>query len=135
MQDITITEQSLQQDKHYDYDMIKKMAKKMNRIKSKKNLIDIIKIIKAMNPDLPITENANGMFIKFNQLTQDTYVKLDNYIHKNITKKLSDDSEAIVSEYVPYSPDEIDSMTDKYKLSNKEKTLIKKQKYSQIAIV
>jgi hypothetical protein len=122
--------EEISNEKKYNYDMIKKMAKKINKINDKKIYTDIIKIIKVMNPDLIITENDNGMFIKFNKLSQQTYLKLDNYIYKNVTKKISDDSDTITTEYVPYVQDEIDSTTEKYRLSNKEKTLIKKQKYS-----
>jgi hypothetical protein len=113
--------------------MIKKLAKRINRIKEKNHLIAIINIIKTMNPSVSITENENGMFIKFNTLTPSTYTKLDNYIHKNLPKKLSDESDTLTtSEYIPYSPDETNTSNDKYKLSNREKTLIKKQKYSQL---
>jgi hypothetical protein len=122
--------EEISNEKKYNYDMIKKMAKKINKINDKKIYTDIIKIIKVMNPDLIITENDNGMFIKFNKLSQQTYLKLDNYIYKNVTKKISDDSDTITTEYVPYVQDEIDSTTEKYRLSNKEKTLIKKQKYN-----
>ena len=62
-----------------NYDSIKKLAKKINRIKDKSILIAIINIIRTMNPDVSITENENGMFIKFNTLTPQTYIKLENY--------------------------------------------------------
>jgi hypothetical protein len=78
-----------------------------------------------------MTINDNGVFIKFNELDSKTYVKLDNYLHK-INAHISDESETcITSEYIPYTSDEF-NVNDK--LSNKEKTLIKKQIYSsQIA--
>lgn len=129
---ITDTEKETNKE-HVDYDIIKKLAKRINRIKEKKHLIAIINIIKTINPSVSITENDNGMFIKFNTLIPATYIKLDNYIHKNLPKKISDESETITtSEYIPYSPDETITSYDKYKLSNREKTLIKKQKYSQL---
>jgi len=67
----------------YDYDAQKKLAKKINKIKEREYLIAIIKIIKTLNPDVLITENENGMFIKFNTLTQETYKRIDNFLHKN----------------------------------------------------
>ena len=116
----------------HDYDSIKKIAKRINSIKEKQHLISIINIIKTMNPNLSITENENGMFIKFNSLSPQTYEKLDNYIHNKIPKRQSDDSVPMSSsEYVPYSTDDICSISDNCKMSNREKTLIKKQKYSQ----
>lgn len=124
------------EEKHYDYDSIKNLSRRIHKISDKKILKAIIIIIKTMNPEVSITENDNGMFIKFNSLTQQTYAKLDNYIHKNVTKKLSDESEnPTTTEYITYSPDETDASTAKYKLSNKEKTLIKKQNYSHVTVV
>ena len=79
------------------------------------------------------TENDNGMFMKFNSLTPQTYVKIENYLHKNFPKQPDNFDSSTISEYVPYSPDDISTTGDKYKLSNKEKTMIKKQKYSQSA--
>lgn len=118
--------------KTYDYDAIKKIAKRINRIKDKKIIIEIIKIIKTINPELILTENDNGILMRFNMLSQETYAKLDNYIHKNISKKICEISEnSVHSEYIPYSTEDISSTKEKYKLSNKEKTLIKKQKYAQ----
>ena len=134
-QNENISENQENPEKQYNYDAIKKLAKKINQITTKKNLIDIIKIIKTLNSDLSITENSNGMFIKFNKLTQQTYIKLDNYIHKNILNKSFDDSESITSEYIPYSVDDTCSISEKYKLSNKEKNLIKKQNYSNIPVI
>jgi hypothetical protein len=113
-------------------DSIKKLARKINRVKDKNILIAIINIIKIMNPTVSITENENGMFIKFNTLSPQTYTKLENYLHKNLRKSLEDSDNLTTSEYVPYSPDEINTSNDKYKLSNREKTLIKKQKYSHL---
>ncbi len=122
---------SPQQKSLVENEHIKKIARRINKIKEKSMLIAIINIIKTMNPSVVITENENGMFIKFNSLTPETYVKLENYIHKNMLKHVSDDSEQYTtSEYIPYSPDDMGTQYDKYKLSNKERTLIKKQKYA-----
>ena len=78
-----------------------------------------------------MTVNDNGVFIKFNELTSKTYTKLDNYLHK-INVRVSDESDNFIStEYIPYTSEEFNASD---KLSNKEKTLIKKQIYSsQIA--
>lgn len=120
-------------NENVSYETIKKIAKRIDRIKDKKHLISIINIIKTMNPNVTITENDNGLFVRFNELTPSTYTKLENYIHKNFPKKSFDDSETTTtSEYIPYSQEDIATINDKYKLSNKEKNLIKKQKYSQI---
>lgn len=113
------------------YDRIKKIAKQINKIKEKSLLVDLINIIKTMNPSIAITENDNGMFLKFNSLVPETYTKIETYLKKNLPKKSDDVESLTISEYIPYSPDDVDTTCEKYKLSNKEKTLIKKQKYSQ----
>lgn len=120
-------------EKRVDYEVVKKLAKRINRLNDKIHQVAIINIIKTMNPDIAITENENGILIKFNSLTQETYSKISNYLHKNVQKKTDEESDIpTTSEYVPYSPDDAATPYDKYKLSNREKTLIKKQKYSQI---
>lgn len=117
----------------WDYDSIKKLSRRISKVNEKRHMIAIINIIETMNPTLKITVNDNGMFIKFNALAPNTYTKLENYLYKNLPKKQLDESESIqTSEYVPYSPDDANLSSDKYKLSNREKTLIKKQNYSQL---
>lgn len=111
------------------YDMKRSLAKKIGSITEKKMLIDIIHIIKAMNPNVPITENDNGLFITFNQLTPQTYSNIENYLHKNLQKK-EIITQPIVS-YIPYAGDEYTSSDSALKLSNKEKALMKKQRYSE----
>lgn len=65
-------------------EMMRNMAKRINCINDKKHMISIVNIIRTMNPSIPITENDNGIFIKFNMLSQETFAKLENYMHKNL---------------------------------------------------
>jgi len=119
--------------KNIDYDFVKTLAKKINKIKDKQLLILIVNIITTLNPNISITEkNGSGLFIKFNELVPETYTRLEKFLYKNIAKKNIDSDIITTSEYIPYSPDELSSHFEKYKLSNKEKTLIKKQRYSSI---
>jgi hypothetical protein len=117
--------------KDVKYEFKKKIARRINKITDKKVLVNVLKIIKTLNPDIAMTVNDNGVFIKFNELTSKTYTKLDNYLHK-INVRVSDESDNFIStEYIPYTSEEFNASD---KLSNKEKTLIKKQIYSsQIA--
>lgn len=117
--------------KEVKYEFKKKIARRINKITDKKILVNVLKIIKTLNPDIAMTVNDNGVFIKFNELTSKTYTKLDNYLHK-INVRVSDESDNFIStEYIPYTSEEFNASD---KLSNKEKTLIKKQIYSsQIA--
>lgn len=118
----------------FDYDMKRKLANKINKIKDKKTLLSIIHIIKATNPNIKIVENDHGMLIKFNLLSPETYVNLDNYLRNNVSKKLTEATEQTTSlcqEYTPYVNDEFANLETKYKLSNRERTLLKKQKYTE----
>lgn len=67
----------------YDYDKKMEIVKKINKIKKKEYLIHIFKIITQDNKDY--TENNNGIFIFFHNLTDDIYDKIEiyiNYIYK-----------------------------------------------------
>lgn len=111
------------------YDIKRSLAKKIGNITDKKMLIDIIRIIKAMNPNVPITENDNGLFITFNKLTPQTYSNIENYLHKNLQKK--EIHTQPLTSYIPCSSDEYSTTDSTMRLSNKEKALIKKQRYSE----
>jgi len=111
------------------HDTIRNIAKKINKITDKKILINVIKIIKSINPDVAITENANGLLIKFNSLSPETYGLIDNYLKKSIPKQNYDSEQNNISEYIPYTTDDIDS-ENKYKYSTHERSIIKKRQYA-----
>lgn len=109
------------------FEMKQSLARRINEIKNKKILVDLMHIIRATNPDVPLTENDRGIFITFNNLSDQTYVNIDNYLRKNIPK--TDESKTLSLSYVPYVSDEVDE--PKSKLSNRERALIKKQRYNR----
>jgi hypothetical protein len=63
----------------YDYDKKMEIVKKISKIKKKEYLIQLFKIITQDNKDY--TENNNGIFIFFHNLSDDTYDKLETYIN------------------------------------------------------
>ena len=81
-----------------DYEFKKKLARRISKIREKSLYVDIINIIQTLNPDIPITENENGLFIKFNTLTSQTYIKLNNYLHKKFPKRMFDDETSKMSD-------------------------------------
>jgi hypothetical protein len=116
------------QNIEYTHSDMEKMARVISKIKKKQHLQEIKKIIKNNNPELSITKNSYGLFMYFHNLTPVTYQLLDKFI-KKITAKKSD-SDALSSEYVPYSHTEYPfEGNSKLKYSNKEKNLIKKKDY------
>lgn len=113
----------------FTYDKKRSLAKKISGITEKKFLIDIINIIRTLNPNIPMTNNDNGVFITFNNLVPQTYANIENYLKKNIPKK--QDDQQLVMSYTPYVSDDCDLNESSIKLSNKERALIKKQRYSE----
>lgn len=63
----------------YDHDKKLEIVKKINKIKKKEYLINIFKIITRDNNEY--TENNNGIFIFFHNLSDDIYDKIDTYIN------------------------------------------------------
>jgi hypothetical protein len=121
--------------KNYSYDDIEKLSQKIQKIKKKKNLEEIRDIIINNNPKLNITQNSYGIYLCFNELSNDTFIKLDKYIKKyfeseNINKTTSEFN------YANSSVTEEDNNfnyenNSRLKFSNKEKNLIKKRLYDK----
>lgn len=118
--------------KNYTHEEIKKIASKISKIKNKKILIKIYKLIKSDPKVGHITENSNGLFLHFHNLSNNIYKEIDeiitSYNNKNIKKT------SIHHVYTPYSHDEFPSqeyIAPKLKYSNKEKNLLKRDRYNK----
>ena len=114
----------------FTYDMKRALARRISSLTDKKILVDIMLIIKKLNPNVQITDNENGVFITFNHLTQQTYIDINNYLHTHAQKK-KDDHTPQFSLYKPYTSEECEYSNTPSKMSNKEKALLKKQRYSE----
>ena len=68
--------------KIYKYDDMEKLSQKIKKLKKKKYLEEIRDIIITNNPKLNITENSYGIYLCFNELTNDTFIKLEKYVRK-----------------------------------------------------
>jgi hypothetical protein len=123
----------------YDYSKKLQLVKKINKIKKKDYLLNIFKIILKDNKDF--SENNNGVFIFFHNLSDETYEKLEmyvNYIFKLHQKysnselsdsiKNSDIISTITSGIVGDNKKEIHITGN---LSNKEKSLLRRKKYEE----
>ena len=123
---------------NYDHNKKIELVKKINKIKKKEYLINIFKIILLHSKDY--TENNNGVFIFFHNLTDEAYDKIESYVNKiykmhkkssssnilNIyNSELSDSQQNIFSDTI-----EIDNDNDK-NLSNKEKLIMRRKKYEK----
>jgi hypothetical protein len=55
------------------------LIEKINEIKDKTQIKKIKQIIFKENPDLSFTKNSSGILLFFHNLTNSTYIKLDDY--------------------------------------------------------
>jgi len=113
----------------YSYEMKQQLANEIEKIRKKKYLINILKIIKMKNPDIEITENKNGIFIFFNDLTNETYNDLKTYIIQLKEKKEKTLDSVDSNIFLTVSETETNT---KLKYSNREKSLIKKKLYDNV---
>jgi hypothetical protein len=119
-------------DKVFTFEEMEKLAHRISKIKNKNNLEAVRDIILTCNPGLSVTQNTNGLFMCFHNLTNETYNKLSTYIKKIKvnSNSLSDTSEN--AEYKPYTSNEYPFEGNaKLRYSNKEKNLIKRKMYDK----
>lgn len=129
----------------YTHSQKEKLAEQIQKIKVKKELINIINIImddpivksKLNTDDTPFVENSNGLHMFFHLLDNTTYQKLEQIINNNNaiseSNTVSQDSEQ-QRDYRPYFHDEFPSerhMSPKLRYSNREKSLMKRRKYNK----
>jgi hypothetical protein len=110
----------------YSYEKKKRMAETISKLK-KNDMREILKIIYEDNKN--ITENQNGLFMLFNKLDNGTYCKIDNYLKSIKKKKYNTQSTSENKTYDENSSIEYDQLDPKLKYSNKEKNIIKRQRY------
>lgn len=114
--------------KIYTFDKKQKLADQISKLKHKKEFVKIYDIICEDNKNF--TENQNGIFMFFHKLNNQTYHKIDQFL-KN---KKNNSPKQYKKEYVPYVSDEFpdqEKLNSKLKYSNKEKNLIKRQRYDE----
>ena len=121
----------------YSYEKKKRLADKISKIKKKDDMVKVLEIIYEDNKN--ITENQNGLFMLFHNLDDSTYHKLDAYL-KSVSKKrsstgsITSDSISEKKEYKSYIDDDFDHnrLNPNMKYSNKEKNLIKRNRYDNL---
>lgn len=102
----------------------KKLVSKFEKIKSKSELLDIYNIISEdIGNDL--STNQNGIFINMNILSDNCIKSLIDYIENKISHTtMQIDTEKI--NYKTYKLDDVENISDGVKLSNQEKSIIKR---------
>ena len=126
--------------KIYKYDDMEKLSQKIKKLKKKKYLEEIRDIIITNNPKLNITENSYGIYLCFNELTNDTFIKLEKYVKKCLeleeVKKNNSDFNFINSFQSDKNEEKKNhnnffDTNSRLKFSNKEKNLLKKRLYDK----
>jgi hypothetical protein len=117
----------------YDYTKKMELKKKIEKIKKKEFLVDIFKILTAETKDY--SENNNGIFIFFHELSDETYEKVESYvnniykIHKNTTNLSTNVFNSEISEIINDYSDK--NLLDNKNLTNKEKIILKRKMYEE----
>jgi hypothetical protein len=118
---------------NYTYEQKEKLARRINKIKNKSKLIDVLKIIQKDSSYDGMTENNNGIFMLFHNLSNDTYYKIEKYLKKNFNNASDEqftDSQSTNNIENSYMNDfDLDNQS-KFKYSNKEKCIIKRKLYN-----
>ena len=125
----------------YSHTRKQKLANKLEKIEDKKDLKAVKNIIYKNNPNLEVAKKSKHLVMYFQNLTDNTYVELDNYIQKKLLKKcaekiqdindlettISNESETINN--FLYIDDNSNNNSIKYKYSNREKNLMRRKRY------
>ena len=123
-------------EKIFTHDDKLSLVTKINKIKKKKYLLNILNMIIVDNNVYNI--NSNGLFIFFHNLSNPVYNKIEKYVDniykKYAQKKISNatkeytKNEKFISDYEFMSEFNNDMYAS---LSNKEKMIIKKRNYDE----
>jgi len=113
----------------YDHNKKIELKKKIEKIKKKECLIDIFHILTSDKEEY--TENNNGVFFFFHDLSDEIYEKVENYVN-NIYRlyKTNNTTNMFNSEISETANTNSYNYIDK-NLSNKEKNFVKKKNYEE----
>jgi len=117
----------------YSFDKKKKLAEKIGKLKTKENVNAIRDIIFSDNPNISVTKKSNSMLLYFHNLNDSTYLKIEKYLMK-VDKKRKDEFKRTLSETEnapELSNGQSQTEKTKYKLSNRERNIIKRMEYEK----
>lgn len=131
----------------YPHSKKKSLAKKIEKLSDKKSLKEIKKIIFDNNPELDVVKKSSCILMFFHNLNDKTYRDLETYLKKKILKEcakkvknINEMESAMSADLSIMSPASSTSgktsgsrkkKKDGYKLSTKEKNLIRRKKYEK----
>jgi hypothetical protein len=104
----------------------KSLANRIEKLPKKEDFVNLFKIINR-EMENNFTVNKNGLFIDISLLSQAALEKVDKFVNQKVK-----DQPQIQYTFLPYSNDEfLDINTLGPKLSNKEKSIIKRFRASE----
>jgi hypothetical protein len=99
----------------------KKIADRVENLKSKKHFKEIFKIIYKQSSDC-YTKDSTGIYINFNILSNETLQLVEDYLN---TISPKNDLIPLPTKYIPYFLDDFNPKDSGIKLSNHEKNFLK----------
>ena len=104
--------------------------KLLNKIKQIKNKSELVEIFKVVNRDIgdSYSQNKSGIYFNMNLLSDDAIVEISNLLESTITETVSENTEDKLT-YKTYSENDIEVYNSMGpRLSNQEKSILKKFK-------
>lgn len=114
----------------YSYTQRKKITEIINSLTVYKNIYDISKII-AEDTSVNYTVNNCGVHIVANNLSDETFHKINNYLKNNLKNNKVKGELYENSVFNSEEGENVDRLTD-VKLSSKEKKIIKRIQYASM---
>jgi hypothetical protein len=68
----------------FDYIAKKQIIERINQLSRKSDFINVFNIIKKYNKNLNFSENENGIYIMFHNLSNETYSNLNKYLNDHL---------------------------------------------------
>lgn len=118
----------------YTYMRKKKLAKRIESVRTKKDIQRIKKIIFKNNPEIDTLKEQSNIFMHFHNLTDQTYEELDDHLNnrklRECEKKINS-IENIDHTLSSESSCRKNNERNDYKYSNKEKNIIRRREYEK----
>lgn len=113
----------------YDYALKMDLHDHIEKIRSIWHLKKIKLIIEEHNPDLNILKNSNGYYLQFQNLTNETYILINEYL-LNIESKIIKSPNIILDSSEQNTSEQFEKNgLKKYKLTNTENHILNRVKY------
>lgn len=121
----------------FSFEKKKKLVNRIQKLSNKTDLVQIKKIIVENNPELAFMKNSNGYFMQFQNLSDETYAKLTDFLNEKDAREkkkiLKEIESEILSDEANTLIDNISdkNMSKKLRLTNAENHILNRAKYEK----